>query len=159
MRSTAQIHRAFGPLSRRAAKYIRTFGGCYPPLAEEFGHFGPSRGDPLLSSGATAPSFSCHTGHPGPPGKKTQIRLVRIDAQESRSTEQIATLLEAVHRALVTAFPIPIRDRYPGSIARGRLAVEDTSSANSRPAAHSPATASRRRAAERLKAPTLPTHR
>ena len=37
--------------------------------------------------------------------------LVRIDALEGRSPEQIATLLDAVHRALVTAFHIPIRDR------------------------------------------------
>ena len=54
--------------------------------------------------------------------------LVRIDALEGRSPEQIATLLDAVHRALVTAFHIPIRDRYQvyQEHRPGRLVVEDT---------------------------------
>jgi hypothetical protein len=54
--------------------------------------------------------------------------LVRIDALEGRSPEQIATLLEAVHRALVTAFRIPIRDRYQvyQEHRPGRLVVQDT---------------------------------
>jgi hypothetical protein len=54
--------------------------------------------------------------------------LVRIDALEGRSPEQISTLLEAVHRALVTAFHIPIRDRYQvyQEHRPGRLVVQDT---------------------------------
>ncbi len=38
--------------------------------------------------------------------------LVHIDLIEGRSHQEIATLLEAAHRALVTAFSIPERDRY-----------------------------------------------
>jgi hypothetical protein len=44
MNSLALVHRAFRPLSRRAAKYIRTFGGCYPPLLAE--GFSPRRSVP-----------------------------------------------------------------------------------------------------------------
>ncbi len=54
--------------------------------------------------------------------------LVRVDMIEGRSPEQIKTLLDATHRALVAAFRIPLRDRYqlvhehPAS----RFFVEDT---------------------------------
>jgi hypothetical protein len=54
--------------------------------------------------------------------------LVRIDALEGRSAEQVSTLLEAVHRALVTAFHIPNRDRYQvyQEHRQGRLVLQDT---------------------------------
>ncbi len=38
--------------------------------------------------------------------------LVRFDLIEGRSPQEITTLLDAAHRALVTAFSIPERDRY-----------------------------------------------
>jgi hypothetical protein len=38
--------------------------------------------------------------------------LIRIDAFEGRSEPEIKTLLEAVHRAVVKAFHVPLRDRY-----------------------------------------------
>ena len=44
MNSLALVHRAFRPLSRRAAKYIRTFGGCYPPCLQK----GSALGGPVL---------------------------------------------------------------------------------------------------------------
>jgi phenylpyruvate tautomerase PptA (4-oxalocrotonate tautomerase family) len=38
--------------------------------------------------------------------------LVRIDLLEGRSPDQLKSLLDAIHRALVSAFGIPERDRY-----------------------------------------------
>jgi phenylpyruvate tautomerase PptA (4-oxalocrotonate tautomerase family) len=38
--------------------------------------------------------------------------LIRIDAVEGRSQEEIKTLLDAAHRAVLTAFGVPRRDRY-----------------------------------------------
>ena len=38
--------------------------------------------------------------------------LVRIDAIEGRSKDDIKNLLDAVHRAIVSAFAVPQRDRY-----------------------------------------------
>ena len=38
--------------------------------------------------------------------------LVRFDAVEGRSQEEIERLLDAAHRALLTAFSVPSRDRY-----------------------------------------------
>ena len=70
---------------------------------------------PLLSLRATAAHCLPPDGPlPATPGEATRMPLVRIDALEGRSPEQIATLLDAVHRApvtAVTAFHIPIRDR------------------------------------------------
>ncbi len=54
--------------------------------------------------------------------------LVRFDAIKGRSQEKIARLLDAAHRAVLTAFQVPPRDRYqvycehPAS----HLIVEDT---------------------------------
>ena len=54
--------------------------------------------------------------------------LVRIDAVAGRSQEEVQRLLDAAHRAMLTAFHVPPRDRYqiyhehPAS----HLAVEDT---------------------------------
>ena len=38
--------------------------------------------------------------------------LIRIDALAGRSPEQIKTLLDAAHRAILSAFKVPERDRY-----------------------------------------------
>lgn len=38
--------------------------------------------------------------------------LIRIDAIEGRSKSQIKDLLDAVHRAVLSAFGVPLRDRY-----------------------------------------------
>ena len=38
--------------------------------------------------------------------------LVRIDALEGRSSNDIKCLLDAVHRAVMSAFKVPQRDRY-----------------------------------------------
>jgi hypothetical protein len=38
--------------------------------------------------------------------------LVRFDLIQGRTTQEITGLLDAAHRALVTAFEIPLRDRY-----------------------------------------------
>jgi len=38
--------------------------------------------------------------------------LVRIDAIEGRSFQQIRDLLDATHRAILSAFKVPQRDRY-----------------------------------------------
>ncbi len=38
--------------------------------------------------------------------------LIRIDAVAGRSPEQVQYLLDAAHRAMLTAFKVPERDRY-----------------------------------------------
>jgi len=38
--------------------------------------------------------------------------LVRIDAMEGRGKREIKDLLDAVHRAVLSAFNVPQRDRY-----------------------------------------------
>ncbi len=38
--------------------------------------------------------------------------LIRIDAVKGRSQAQIKRLLDAVHRAVLSAFKVPVRDRY-----------------------------------------------
>ena len=38
--------------------------------------------------------------------------LVRFDAVAGRSAEEVQRLLDAAHRALLTAFKVPPRDRY-----------------------------------------------
>ncbi|NGP46105.1 tautomerase family protein [Bacillaceae bacterium SIJ1] len=38
--------------------------------------------------------------------------LIRLDVIEGRSKEELKTLLDAVHRAVVEAFAVPERDRY-----------------------------------------------
>ena len=38
--------------------------------------------------------------------------FVRVDAYEGRSKEQVRTLLDGIHRAVVSAFGVPLRDRY-----------------------------------------------
>jgi phenylpyruvate tautomerase PptA (4-oxalocrotonate tautomerase family) len=38
--------------------------------------------------------------------------FLRVDAYEGRSKEQVKNLLDAIHRAVVSAFGVPLRDRY-----------------------------------------------
>ncbi len=38
--------------------------------------------------------------------------LIRIDAVAGRSSEEIKVLLDAAHRAMLSAFKVPERDRY-----------------------------------------------
>jgi hypothetical protein len=38
--------------------------------------------------------------------------LIRIDALAGRSPNEVQTLLDAVHRAVLSAFKVPERDRY-----------------------------------------------
>lgn len=54
--------------------------------------------------------------------------LIRIDALTGRSPEQIKTLLEAAHRAMLTAFKVPERDRYQiyEEHASNHFMVQDT---------------------------------
>jgi|SRR5271156_3818667 len=54
--------------------------------------------------------------------------MVRFDAVQGRSKEEIKTLLDAAHRAVLTAFGVPQRDRYQiyHEHPEGHLIVEDT---------------------------------
>ena len=38
--------------------------------------------------------------------------FLRVDAYEGRSKEQVKELLDAIHRAILSAFGVPLRDRY-----------------------------------------------
>jgi hypothetical protein len=38
--------------------------------------------------------------------------FVRVDAYQGRSKEQVKNLLDAIHRAVLSAFGVPLRDRY-----------------------------------------------
>jgi len=40
------------------------------------------------------------------------VPLMRFDVMEGRSKAEITTLLDAAHRAMLTAFKVPERDRY-----------------------------------------------
>ena len=54
--------------------------------------------------------------------------LIRIDLIEGRSEAELATLLDAVHRAMLAAFNVPARDRYQivQEHAPSHMIVEDT---------------------------------
>jgi Tautomerase enzyme len=54
--------------------------------------------------------------------------LVRIDALEGRTKDEVKTLLDAAHRAVLSAFGVPQRDRYQiyHEHPEGHLIVEDT---------------------------------
>lgn len=54
--------------------------------------------------------------------------LMRFDLVEGRSTEQVKTLLDAAHRAMVQAFGVPTRDRYQivHEHPAGHMIIEDT---------------------------------
>jgi phenylpyruvate tautomerase PptA (4-oxalocrotonate tautomerase family) len=38
--------------------------------------------------------------------------FLRVDAYEGRSKEQVKQVLDAIHRAILSAFGVPLRDRY-----------------------------------------------
>ena len=38
--------------------------------------------------------------------------FLRVDAYEGRSKQQVKNLLDAIHRAVLSAFGVPLRDRY-----------------------------------------------
>src|SRR6202047_3629783 len=38
--------------------------------------------------------------------------FLRVDAYEGRSKKQVKELLDAIHRAILSAFGVPLRDRY-----------------------------------------------
>jgi phenylpyruvate tautomerase PptA (4-oxalocrotonate tautomerase family) len=54
--------------------------------------------------------------------------LIRIDLVEGRSPEDLKTLLDAAHRAVVASFHVPERDRYQivQEHPESHLIVEDT---------------------------------
>jgi hypothetical protein len=54
--------------------------------------------------------------------------LLRFDLLEGRSADQVSALLDAAHRAVVTAFGVPERDRYQivHEHPPSRFVVEDT---------------------------------
>src|ERR1700753_473408 len=54
--------------------------------------------------------------------------LLRIDAYQSRAPEQVKALLDGVHRAVLSAFQVPERDRYQvyQEHAPHSVVVEDT---------------------------------
>ena len=54
--------------------------------------------------------------------------LIRIDALGGRTPEQVKQLLDAAHRAMLTAFQVPERDRYQiyEEHAAEHFIVEDT---------------------------------
>jgi phenylpyruvate tautomerase PptA (4-oxalocrotonate tautomerase family) len=57
-----------------------------------------------------------------------EMPLIKIDALEGRSPSEVTALLDAVHRAVVKAFHVPVRDRYQVYQAhpKGFLIIQDT---------------------------------
>ncbi len=54
--------------------------------------------------------------------------LIRIDLIEGRSDEEMKTLLDAAHKAMLEAFNVPEGDRYQivHEHAKSRMIIEDT---------------------------------
>jgi hypothetical protein len=54
--------------------------------------------------------------------------LLKFDIVEGRTDEQIQTMLDAAHRAVLTAFGVPERDRYQvvNEHKASRMVIEDT---------------------------------
>ncbi len=54
--------------------------------------------------------------------------LIKIDALEGRTQSEVTALLDAVHRAVVKAFHVPVRDRYQVYQAhpKGFMVIQDT---------------------------------
>jgi phenylpyruvate tautomerase PptA (4-oxalocrotonate tautomerase family) len=54
--------------------------------------------------------------------------FLRIDAFQGRNKQQVKDLLDAVHRAIVSAFEVPFRDRYQvyEEHSESNFIVEDT---------------------------------
>jgi hypothetical protein len=40
------------------------------------------------------------------------MRFLRVDAYKGRNKQQVKELLDAIHRAVLSAFGVPPRDRY-----------------------------------------------
>jgi hypothetical protein len=61
--------------------------------------------------------------------------FVRVDACEGRSKEQVKILLDAIHRAVLSAFGVPLRDRYQvyQEHSESNFIVEDTGQYRSHP--------------------------
>src|SRR5271169_3166880 len=57
-----------------------------------------------------------------------EMPMIRIDAVEGRTHSEVTALLDAVHRAVVKAFHVPVRDRYQVYQAhpKGFLVIQDT---------------------------------
>jgi DNA helicase TIP49 (TBP-interacting protein) len=57
-----------------------------------------------------------------------EMPFVRVDACEGRSKEQVKILLDAIHRAVLSAFGVPLRDRYQvyQEHSESNFIVEDT---------------------------------
>jgi phenylpyruvate tautomerase PptA (4-oxalocrotonate tautomerase family) len=56
------------------------------------------------------------------------LPLITIDAVEGRTQSEVTTLLNAIHRAVVNAFHVPVRDRYQVYRAHPKefLVIQDT---------------------------------
>src|ERR1700761_4323808 len=54
--------------------------------------------------------------------------LLRIDAYTGRTQDEVKELLNGIHRAVLTAFAVPLRDRYQiyQEHIIGHMVVEDT---------------------------------
>lgn len=54
--------------------------------------------------------------------------FIRVDACEGRSKEQVKEVLDAIHRAILSAFEVPLRDRYQvyQEHSESNFIVEDT---------------------------------
>lgn len=54
--------------------------------------------------------------------------LLRIDVIEGRTSEELKTMLDAIHRGMVAAFDVPERDRYQivSEHSAKHMIVEDT---------------------------------
>lgn len=60
--------------------------------------------------------------------REAPMPLIRFDIYEGRSDQEIETLLDASHRAMVAAFEVPERDRYQivNEHRPSRMIVQDT---------------------------------
>ena len=54
--------------------------------------------------------------------------FLRVDACEGRSKQQVKNLLDAIHRAVLSAFGVPLRDRYQiyQEHSESNFIIEDT---------------------------------
>lgn len=92
-----------------------------------------SRRQALIASGiaAAASCLPCNVGHAeetGKPHEDDRMPLLRFDIYEGRTDEELKTLLDAVHRAMLAAFKVPARDRYQivNEHKPSRMLMEDT---------------------------------
>ncbi len=54
--------------------------------------------------------------------------LIRVDMLKGRDKDEIAKILDAIHRAVVAAFRVPLRDRYQivSEHERSHMVMQDT---------------------------------